>query len=33
VDLLNPETGDCLRFGQLEVSLIRKSFGLEPSET
>ena len=33
VDLLNPETGDCLRFGQLEVSLVRKSFGLEPSET
>ena len=33
VDLFNPQTGDCLRFGQLEVGLVRKSFGLEPSET
>ena len=32
VDLFNPQTGDCLRFGQLEVDLVRKSFGLEPSE-
>lgn len=32
VDLFNPKTGDCLRFGQLEVSIVRKSFGLETSE-
>jgi methenyltetrahydromethanopterin cyclohydrolase len=32
VDLFNPHTGDCLRFGQLEVGLVRKSFGLEPAE-
>lgn len=32
VDLFNPKTGDCLRFGQLEVGIVRKSFGLEPSE-
>ena len=33
VDLFNPQTGDCLRFGQFEVGLVRKSFGLETSET
>jgi methenyltetrahydromethanopterin cyclohydrolase len=32
VDLLNPQTGDCLRFGQLEVPLVRKSFGLDTGE-
>jgi methenyltetrahydromethanopterin cyclohydrolase len=32
VDLVNPETGDCLRFGQLEVPVVRKSFGLDADE-
>lgn len=32
VDLFNAATGDCLRFGQIEVGIVRKSFGLETGE-
>jgi methenyltetrahydromethanopterin cyclohydrolase len=32
VDLFNASTGDCLRFGQIEADIVRKSFGLETGE-